>query len=76
MSHASSAQPDNTKQSEEKRGTVGAKVGTERKMPGFQPRSTADTNSSRGNAIKEREDGRKRGGKRIEREANKGTELK
>lgn len=67
MSHASSAQQDNAKQSAEKRGTVGAKVGPERKMPGFQPRSTADTDSSRGNAIKEREDGRKRGGRRIER---------
>lgn len=67
MSHASSAKPDNTKQSEEKRGTVGAKVGAERKMPGLQPRSTADTNSSRGNAIKEREDGKKRGGRSIER---------
>lgn len=69
MSHASSAKPDNTKQSEEKHGTVGAKVAPERKMPGLQPRSTADTNSSRGNAIKEREDlEEKRGQENRERQ--------
>lgn len=67
MSHASSVKPDNTKQSEEKRGTVGAKVSVEKKNALAGARATADASSSRGNAIKGRQDGRKRGGRRQDR---------
>lgn len=73
--HASSVKPDNTKQSEEKRGTVGAKVSARRKMPWLQLAPRQIQTPQEGMQQRRGKTGGSEGvGEKTE--ANKGTELK